>query len=226
MHKQWILAGVAVFSLWFKTDTICAEKVIPPSFHTGSALLEAKVFPFKGPTEGLQPQKLDFRYAPRRWQVCIGLPDDPHKSIVGSDGGLYYNYGGGHFYGFGTRVLAGLETQGPKSKIEQSLWHPRIPIVITEQKIGDLTLRQEAWAGAPYAESVSQWGPHRADYLWLKMFNNSTRPQTGRIVLQIDAKDGFVINDSKTRLFERGNSKKTFCVLSPACPTPGPSRQT
>ena len=244
MRKKWISAWgrltaigiVCVFSLWRVPDAAYAKKAGPASFRAGSALVEAKAFPFKGPTEGLQPQILDFRYAPQRWQVCIGLPDDPHKSIVGSDGGLYYNYGAGKFYGFGTRVLADLETQGPKSKIKQSLWDPRIPIVITEQNIGGLTLRQEAWAapaprttgfrksattrggaGARYAENISQWSPRRVDYLWLKMVNNSARPQTGRIVVQIDSKDSLVLNDGKNRLLERGNSKKTLCMLSPAC---------
>ncbi|MHC4642551.1 MAG: hypothetical protein ACYS32_12975, partial [Planctomycetota bacterium] len=215
MHKRLIIIAF-VFPLWFNAHIVCAEETAL-SFRTGSALVEAKVFPFKGPTEGLEPEKLDFRYAPGRWQACIGFPDDPHKSIVGSDGGLYYDYGGGQFYGFGTRILASLDTQGPKGRIKQSLFDPRIPIVITEQKTGDLTLRQEAWAGAPYSENISQWSPRRVDYLWLKMSNNSPRPQTGRIVLQIDPKDGLVINDSKNRLFERGNSKKTFCVFSPAC---------
>jgi hypothetical protein len=217
MLKQLILVGVVVFSLGCKAHTSCAENKIPSSFRTESALLEAKVFPFKGPTERLEPQKLDFRYGPRRWQACIGLPDDPHKSIVGSEGGLYYDYGGGRFYDFGTRILANLETQGPKSKINQSLWEPRIPIVITEQKIDGLTLRQEAWAGAPHTESVSQWSRRRVDYLWLKMTNNSPRSQTGQIVLQIDSKDRLIINDSKTRLFERGDAKRTFCVISPPC---------
>ena len=199
MYKRLIIIA-AVFLSWFNAHIVCAEKD-PLSIHAGSALVEAKVFPFKGPTEGLEPEKLDFRYAPGRWQACIGLPDDPHKSIVGSDGGLYYDYGGGRFYGFGTRILADLETQGTRSKIEQSLWHPRIPIVVTEQKIGGLTLRHETWAGAPYSENIAQWSPRRVDYLWLKMTNNSARPQTGRIVLQIDPKDSLIINDGKNRLF-------------------------
>jgi hypothetical protein len=216
MQKRLIIIITAMFPLLFNAQAVCAEKK-PLSLRAGSVLVEAKVFPCKGPTEGLEPEQLDFRYAPGRWQACIGLPDDPHKSIVGSDGGLYYDYGGGRFYGFGTRILADLETQGTKSKIEQSLWHSRIPIVVTEQKIGGLTLRQEAWAGAPYSEDISQWSPRRSDYLWLKMINNTARSQTGRIVLQIDPKDSLIINDSKTRLFERGSAGKPFCFLSPAC---------
>ena len=215
MYKRSIIIA-AVLSLWFNLPLVCAEKN-PQSFRTGSAIVEAKVFPFKGPTKGLQPQKLDFRYAPGRWQVCIGLPDDPHKSIVGSDGGLYYDYGSGIFYGFGTRILASLDTQGQKGRTKQSLLDPRIPVVITERNFGDLTLRQEAWAGAAYSENISQWSPRRVDYLWLKMVNSGTQPQTGRIVLQIDPKDSLIINDSQTRLFERGFAGKPFCFLSPAC---------
>lgn len=215
MHKRSTIIAV-VLSMWLNLPIVCAEER-PLSFRSGSAIVEAKVFPFKGPTEGLEPQKLDFRYAPGRWQVCIGLPDDPHKSIVGSNGGLYYDYGSGIFYGFGTRILASLDTQGQKGKIKQSLLDPRIPIVITEQIFGDLTLRQQAWAGAPYSEDISQWSLRRADYLWLKMTNGSARPQTGRIVLQIDPKDSLIINDSKTRLLERGFDGKPFCFLSPAC---------
>jgi hypothetical protein len=216
MHKRLIITITAVLPLWFNAHVVCAEEK-PLSLRAGSALVEAKVFPFKGPTEGLEPEKLDFRYAPGRWQVCIGLPDDPHKSIVGSNGGLYYDYGSGIFYGFGTRILASLETQGLKGEIKQSLLDPRIPIVITERNFGDLTLQQEAWAGAAYSEDISQWSSHRVDYLWLKIVNNGIQPQTGRIVLQIDPKDSLIINDSKTRLFERGFAGKAFCFLSPAC---------
>ncbi len=216
MQKHLITIAVTLFTLGFNSHVVYAEEK-PLSLRAGPALVEAKVFPFKGPTEGLEPQKLDFRYAPGRWQACIGLPDDPHKSIVGSDGGLYYDYGGGNFYSFGTRILASLETNGQKGKIRQRLWDSRIPIVVTEQNFGDLTLRQQAWAGVPYSEDISQWSPRRVDYLWLKMTNSSARPQKGRIVLQIDAKDSLVINDSKTQLNERVSTGKPFCFLSPTC---------
>ncbi len=215
MHKRSIIIAV-VLSLLLNTHAVFAEEK-PLSFRAGSTLVEAKVFPFKGPTEGLEPEKLDFRYAPGRWQVCIGLPDDPHKSIVGSDGGLYYDYGSGNFYSFGTRILASFETQGQKGEIKQSLLEPRIPIVITERNFGDLTLRQEGWASAPYSKDISQWSPRRVDYLWLKVINNGARSQTGRIVLQIDPKNSLIINDSKTQLTERGFAGKPFCFLSPAC---------
>ena len=85
----------------------------------GQTTLVVDTFPLQGPTENLEPEVLDFRYQPGRWQACIGLPDDPYKTIVGSDGGLYYEYGkrGPEPYdngqgSFGTRVLAALEADG------------------------------------------------------------------------------------------------------------------
>ena len=76
-------------------------------------------FPLQGPVEGLDPEVLDFLPLPAgRGQACLGLPDDPYKTIVGSDGGLYYDYGerGPEPYdngqgSFGTRVLAELQAE-------------------------------------------------------------------------------------------------------------------
>jgi hypothetical protein len=195
---------------WFGPGSIRAK-------DSATTLLQAKAFPLKGQTKGLEPQVLDFRYAPYRWQACIGLPDDPHKSIVGSDGGLYYEYGRGPYYDFATRILAELDTKGTKSNIRQSLWDPRIPIVITEQNTGNLTLRQEAWAGAPQEQNVEEWSPHRVDYLWLRMKNEGQRKTDARIVLQVDSKKQLVLNEQHTRLLEKDNPDKTFCTISPAC---------
>ncbi len=180
--------------------------------------LQVKVFPLSGPTQDLQPQIVDFRYAPYRWQTCIGLPDDPHKSIVGSDGGLYYDYGGGSFYSFNTRVLAQLDAQSAKGKVSQRLYNARTPIVITEQSWGDLTLQQLAWARAPEAAEIERWSRQRVDYLWLKMVNKGTQSATGRLVVQVDPKNRVVLDNQGARLTEQGNAGAAFAALSPACP--------
>jgi hypothetical protein len=182
-----------------------------------TTLLEAKVFPIRGQTKKLEPQVLDFRYAPYRWQTCIGLPDDLHKSIVGSDGGLYYDYGRGRYYDFETRILARLEAKGPTRKMRQSLWDARVPIVVTEQDTGVLRLRQQAWAGVPDVKDREKWDARRVDYLWLKMINSGWRKTKGRITLQVDSKDRLVLNEQGTRLVEKLHPDKTFCAISPAC---------
>jgi len=188
---------------------------ISPASETTTLQVEA--FPLQGPTQNLEPQSLDFRYAPYRWQTCIGLPDDPYKSIVGSDGGLYYDYGGGQFYDFKTRVLAQLDAEGAKGKVSQRLYSARTPIVITEQSWGDLTLRRQAWARAPETVDVAQWSRQRVDYLWLTMANKGTQQATGRIVVQVDPKTRIVPDGQRTRLFDPKSPSATFALMSPAC---------
>lgn len=179
--------------------------------------LEVRDFPLQGQTQNLEPQVLDFRYAPYRWQTCIGLPDDPHKSIVGSDGGLYYDYGGGPYYDFKTRVLASLDAEGLRGKIRQSLLDPRIPVVTTAQDAGPLTLSQQAWAGAVESTEVQDWSAKRVDYLWLKLKNNGPQEAAGRIVVHVDSKDQLALNEDRSRLVHRDDPGRTFCVMSPAC---------
>ena len=181
-----------------------------------TTLLEAKAFPLQGPTENFEPPVLDFRYAPYRWQTCISLPDDPHKSIVGSDGGLYYGYGGGRFHDFKTRILASLETTGPEGKIHQRLHDARTPIVVTERDRGGLTLEQHAWARAPQTADIDRWSERRVDYLWLRMVNKSTRAATGRIVVQIDPANPVTVADN-ARLIDKRDPDVTFASMSPAC---------
>lgn len=170
-------------------------------------------------TQDREAQTLDFRYAPARWQSCIGLPDDPHKSIVGSDGGLYYDYGGGRFHDFNTRILASIETDGEAGDLHQRLHDARTPIVITEQTWGDLTLEQSAWARVPEAHSIDQWAPRRADYLWLKMVNRSNRSATGQLAVQIDPKNRVVLNRQRSALVDQKDNDVTFATMSPACKT-------
>ncbi len=60
MHKRLIIIIAAMFPLLFNSHVVCAEKK-PLSLCVGSALVEATVYTFKGPAEGLEQQKLDFR---------------------------------------------------------------------------------------------------------------------------------------------------------------------
>ena len=109
--------SLALILLCVLTVGVSAAKASERPFPT----VETAVLLDKGVKKKLQPEILDFRYSPYRWQTCIGLPDDPHKSIVGSDGGLYYDYGGGRFYGFKTRISASLNSKGDPGKAAQSL---------------------------------------------------------------------------------------------------------
>jgi hypothetical protein len=189
-----------------------------------STTLVVQAFPLKGPTEGLEPEVLDFRYQPGRWQACIGLPDDPHKTIVGSDGGLYYDYGrrGPADYNngqgsFGTRVLAELQAAGRPGRREQTLYSPRVPIVVSEQNSGQLAFRQEAWAGAPRGETLQEWSSRRVDFLWLTATNQGDSAATGKINLHVGTVRPLQLDETRTRLREAGRAGRVFCRFSRPC---------
>jgi hypothetical protein len=168
--------------------------------------------------------KLDFRYAPARWQACIGLPDDPHKSIVGSDGGMYYDYGGGRFHDFRVRVRGDLESEGQEKPSEQELINPRVPVVSTETQRGGLRLCRRAWAGVPDCRDVDVWSRKRVDYLWLELENCGDAPQSGRIVLEIDSDRQLQVGEDRQQVRYAGQVQP-FCRVWPRCafylPRPG-----
>ena len=92
------------------------------------------------------PWTIDFRYAPPWWQTSICLPDDWQKTLVGKDGSLLYDYPGS-YAGFGTRITFGLP--GETQWLKQELASPRVPIVRTTQRNGDVEMVQETFAVAP-----------------------------------------------------------------------------
>jgi len=179
-------------------------------------LLEVTGVEGKRRVEDLPELKLDFRYAPKRWQACIGLPDDPHKSIVGSDGGLYYDFGGGRFYDFNIRIRGDVETRGKEGPARQRLVHPRIPVVVTEKPYGGLVFCQRAWAGAPDCQDVAQWSRERVDYLWLELENRGNRSERGRLVLEIDSDRRLQI-DEEMQHVSHAEDQETLCRVSPPC---------
>jgi len=190
---------------------------------TRSCGLEVRTFAVKGQVDGLEPEVLDFRYAPGEWQVCIGLPDDPHKSIVKSDGSLNHHYvrRRGNFPNFDTSVLAKIESDSDDGKIEQRLYSARVPIVITSQKSGSFLLHQEAWAGILQGSGVEEWSKKRQDYLWLTLKNTGEKTATGRVVVRVRSKTKLTRGPLGT-LVETAGKKRTVCFMSPVCRTVKP----
>ncbi len=92
------------------------------------------------------PWTVDFRYAPPWWQTSICLPDDWQKTLVAKDGGLLYDYRG-RFADFKTKITAGF--QGETEWVRQELLSPRVPIVRTIKRNGQVELLEEAFAVAP-----------------------------------------------------------------------------
>lgn len=179
-----------------------------------TVMVEARAFESKGPTENLEPEVFDFRYAPAKWQMCIGLPDDSYKTMVDSYGRLCYEYKGGAF-GYRTWIQARVETEGQVGEVGQHLWDPRIPIVVTAQKVGNLTLRQDVWAGAPQSKDAAKWIPKRVDYLWLKMRNTGGEKSSGRVILNVHSQKRLLL-EGQNRLVTEDQPRMVVAVFSPA----------
>ncbi len=91
-------------------------------------------------------QIVDFRYAPNWWQTCIGLTDDWCKTLVTKEGALLYDFPGSQD-GMRTRILAGISE--PATWVKQELVSPRVPIVRTISRTGDVEITAEAFAVTP-----------------------------------------------------------------------------
>jgi hypothetical protein len=186
-------------------------------FHAQGATLTARVFLRESPANDLEPQVLDLRYCPQSWQGCIGLLDDPHKTMIASDGSLCYDYHEGAYFGdYDTRITATIEGAA-KGAVRQSLWGPRVPIVITEQQSGDIRLRQEAWAGAPRLARVEDWSRRRVDYLWLTVSSSGRQAQDAGLVVTVQSRNEYEAAMSNSILRDKNDPNTVFCRMSPPC---------
>jgi hypothetical protein len=77
--------------------------------------------------------------------MAICLPDDWQKTLIGKEGSLLYDYPGS-YSGFGTRIT--FELRGEAHWLKQELASPRVPIVRTTHRNGDVEVVQETFAGA------------------------------------------------------------------------------
>ncbi|MCX7825918.1 MAG: hypothetical protein N2689_10215 [Verrucomicrobiae bacterium] len=102
---------------------------------------------------GDDPWTLDFRYAPPDWQTSICLPDDWQKTLVGKDGALLYDYPGS-LGGFNTRISTAVA--GQTDWVRQELLSPRVPIVRTIKRSGDVEIVEEAFAVAATSPAAAE----------------------------------------------------------------------
>ncbi len=112
---------------------LCAALLWPRlDGRTGRIELEARALSGGPPAADDSPEVIDFRYTPREWQVCIGFPDDPHKTMVRSDGSLCYDYSeGGYFDGYDICLAASMETTGERGVPYYYLFKSRFPAQIS-----------------------------------------------------------------------------------------------
>ncbi len=170
----------------------------------------------------VEEEPLDFRYRPPQGQVCIGLPDDPFKTVVGSDGALYYDFGrwGPALYSlgagrFGTRVALSLTGAGTNEPPRQRLWSARVPVVETVTREGLIELRQVVWAHADAGEEPAAWAPSRVDCLYAVVTNVGSVNATAR--LRLDAGTTLALRLEPDRRALRRMGGRVLCAFSRPC---------
>ena len=159
--------------------------------------------------------------------------DDPYKTIVGDDGGLYYEYGtqGPEEYNngqgsFGTRVLAGFVGNAQGGPLQQSLYSPRVPIVISERAYGQWLVRQQAWSNQMRGTGVTPTGADRVDYLTISACNQGTSADAGQVTLDVGSNKRLVLDQSRLHLLIDGRADQVFCQFSVPCEPLASEQQT
>lgn len=121
---------------------------------------------------------VDFRYAPTWWQTAICLMDDGQKTLVGKDGELLQDFKiPGHV--FQTKFRASAEGAAPVW-VSQRLESPRIPLVHTLHRVGQLDIASETFALGPA-------GGGRRDVIIVRYRNTGTTTLQVVPELQIEA---------------------------------------
>jgi hypothetical protein len=125
--------------------------------------------------------QVDFRYSTPWWQSTICLPDDPHKTTVGKDGELCYDYPG-KSNGYQTRVFVGLD--GAARWVKQELPSPRVPIVRTTSRLGAVELTEETFAVTPIPAEAA--APRRYVVV-VRLRNTGESPATAKPRVTIES---------------------------------------
>ncbi len=188
-------------------------------FEASGQKLEFGSYPLTGPVENLEEQKVDFRYAPLYWQSIIGLPSDPHKTVIANDGTLLYNFDGYVFDfrvpepDYKLRIRASLVGTTEYTPYHQELHNAKTPIMLTESSVNGLTLYQTAFARAPEYDDIEEWAPRRIDYLWARVKNETASSQAGQFQIEIENSESLYWDGSK--LYYAEGNKAPILTIDP-----------
>ncbi len=159
---------------------------------------------------------VNFEYAPREWQTCIGMPDDAQKSIVGKYGQLLYTYKRPYtFHQFNTEIFHQIKEGEEWNR--QQLFSSKVPVVITSKSNDGLIIKETAFTLAPPLKQVtdsSKWdvlpgnkrgqikGAPRNDLVIVKYTNTRKEPVkvSPQLIINTFYNVSFVKNNSLVNL--------------------------
>lgn len=153
---------------------------------------------------------IDFRYAPSHAQVCIGLVDDVHKTIVRSDGSVNWGYNGRNWvnyyrmYNDDHAVLtADEENRGFTYRVKPVLLHR------------DRLLSSSQDFGKPSAAIVRTTEEYEASTLSWTAFawRTESDARVDVVLWKLELKDSFIVTRSGVSLQSLGHTDGLPCIL-------------
>jgi len=148
---------------------------------------------------------VDFRYAPLQWQTAYCFPDDPHKSLVDSQGRLLYGHPGrGPLDYFKTVVefsLAGMEGDQVE---RQTLESPGVPIIHT------LLTRPEAHFEL-ISFATNRTGEGRVDNVLLRITNRDVQRRRAVPVVRIRTRS-LLVGSGRSITFDDANQTQLLAA--------------
>ncbi len=174
------------------------------------------------PAAHAQARYVDYRFAPQWCQTTPAFPDDSFKTLVGAQGQLLYDWGGGKF--FPISVNDGFKTVIHMMADEDQRFSPpsfvsaRVPAVRLLSRLGreESPVEQYIYSSAEEAVSgtkmVHPLTRNREDIILTKVSNSGTKPRTIHPVVYVN---------SQLRVEASGNvvtidSAKHFVMSLPA----------
>ena len=170
-------------------------------------------------TAGGQERRVDYRYAPQWHQSTTALPNDSYKTIVGPQGQLLYEYGGGRFFPYpennGFKTVIHMMADENQLFETDSLVSAKVPVVVVPSRMRRARVEQYVFSTQKSltqgTEMVHPFTSDREDIILTKLHNTSNTPITIRPVVYVNSHHKVAVDGNVATI----NGEKHFIVSLP-----------
>ena len=169
-------------------------------------------------TVNAQQRYVNYRYAPQGHVSTTAFPDDRYKTIVGPQGQLLYEFGGGKFFpyiGDGFKTVIHMMADENQMFESDCLLSARVPVVMIPSHIGRERVEQFIYSTTKHLtegrEIVNPLTSDREDIIQTKVYNSSDKPRTVRPVVYINTQHKVTVKGNVVTI----DSTKHFVMSLP-----------
>ncbi|MBQ7180044.1 MAG: hypothetical protein IJR87_01980 [Bacteroidaceae bacterium] len=169
-------------------------------------------------TVNAQQRYVNYRYAPQGHVSTTAFPDDRYKTIVGPQGQLLYEFGGGKFFPY---IGDGFKTAIHMMADENQMFEPdrllsaRIPVVVIPSLLEGGKVEQFIYSTTKNLtegrEIVNPLASDREDIILTKVHNSSDKPRTVHPVVYINSEHKVAVKGNVVTI----DSTKHFVMSLP-----------